>query len=150
MQQDIFDGAGADLGRVLIGHQDEQDDVAPIRKLAERGTFVGVDRIGLELLAPDDRRADHVASLVRDGLTSHVCLSQDHICTLTAPRPSMYVPPERRAACGDGGADLVAGDGPALHVPGDRLRPDAARAGVTDADVETMLVDNPQRLLYRR
>ena len=54
VQQDIFDGAGADLGRVLIGHQDEQDDVAPIRKLAERGTFVGVDRIGLELLAPDD------------------------------------------------------------------------------------------------
>ena len=86
VQQDIFDSSGADLARVLIGHQDEQAEVAPIRKLAERGTFVGIDRIGLEILAPDERRADHVATLVREGLTSHVCLSQDHICALTAPR----------------------------------------------------------------
>ena len=86
VQQDLFADGGADLGRVLIGHQDEQTDVAPIRKLAERGTFVGVDRIGLEILAPDERRADHVAALVREGFTSQVCLSQDHICALTAPR----------------------------------------------------------------
>ena len=68
VQQDIFESGGAELGRVLIGHQDEQEDVAPIRKLAERGTFVGIDRIGLEILAPDDRRADHVATLVARGL----------------------------------------------------------------------------------
>ena len=36
VQQDLFADGGADLGRVLIGHQDEQTDVAPIRKLAER------------------------------------------------------------------------------------------------------------------
>ena len=31
-QQDHFADGGADLGRVLIGHQDEQTEVAPIRK----------------------------------------------------------------------------------------------------------------------
>ena len=37
VQQDIFESGGAELGRVLIGHQDEQEDVAPIRKLAGTG-----------------------------------------------------------------------------------------------------------------
>jgi phosphotriesterase-related protein len=73
-QQDHFADGGADLGRVLIGHQDEQTEVAPIRKLAERGTFVGIDRIGLEIIAPDERRADHVAALIHEGYTSQVCL----------------------------------------------------------------------------
>lgn len=148
VQQDIFDGAGADLGRVLIGHQDEQDDVAPIRKLAERGTFVGIDRIGLELLAPDERRADHVAALVRDGLTGHVCLSQDHICTLTAPRPSIYVPPERREARAAMAEQIdwqVRGR-PYTYLVTDFV-PELLERGVTAPDVETMLVDNPRRLL---
>ena len=39
-----------------------------------------------------------MAALVREGFTSQVCLSQDHICALTAPRPSFYVPPEHREA----------------------------------------------------
>ena len=134
---------------MLIGHQDEQEDVAPISKLAERGTFVGIDRIGLEILAPDDRRADHVATLVREGFTRQVCLSQDHICTLTAPRPSFWIPPEaREAAQGDGRGDPVAGLRASVHLHRHRLRPDAARARrVTDADVETIFVDNPRRLL---
>jgi phosphotriesterase-related protein len=148
VQQDLFEAAGADFGRILVGHQDEQDEVAPIRKLAERGTFVGIDRVGLELLAPDERRADHVASLVRDGLTGHVCLSQDHICTLTAPRPSIYVPPERREARAAMAEQIewqVTGR-PYTYLVTDFV-PRLLERGVTDADVETMLVDNPRRLL---
>ncbi len=148
VQQDIFESAGADFTRILIGHQDEQDDVAPIRKLAERGTFVGIDRVGLELLAPDERRADHVASLVGDGLTGHVCLSQDHICTLTAPRPSIYVAPERREARAAMAEQIewqVTGR-PFTYLVTDFV-PRLLERGVTDADVEMMLVDNPRRLL---
>ena len=129
VQQDLFADGGADLGRVLIGHQDEQTDVAPIRKLAERGTFVGVDRIGLEILAPDERRADHVATLVREGFTDQVCLSQDHICALTAPRSSFWVPPEHRDGGGDAPrGDRVAGVAAAVHLHRHRLRAPAPRA----------------------
>jgi phosphotriesterase-related protein len=147
-QQEIFDAAGADLSRVLVGHQDEQEDVAPIRKLAERGTFVGIDRIGLELLAPDERRADHVATLVREGLTGHVCLSQDHICALTAPRVSIYVPPERRAARDSmqEAIDWQVWKRPYTYLVTDFV-PRLLERGVAGADVETMLVDNPRRLL---
>ena len=103
VQQDLFADAGADLGRVLIGHQDEQTDVAPIRKLAERGTFVGVDRIGLEIIAPDERRADHVAALVREGFTvAGVPVAGPH---LRAHRAALVVlraagAPRRRRATG--------------------------------------------------
>jgi phosphotriesterase-related protein len=147
-QQDLFEAGGADLSRVLIGHQDEQEDVAPIRKLAERGTFVGMDRIGLEIIAPDARRADHVAALVRDGLTSHVCLSQDHICTMTAPRSPMWSPPERRAAMAPmrEAIDWQVWQRPYTYIVTDFV-PMLRERGVTDADVETMFVDNPRRLL---
>jgi predicted metal-dependent phosphotriesterase family hydrolase len=50
VQQDIFADGGADLGRVLIGHRDEQTEVAPIRKLLS-GDVRGVDRIGSEICA---------------------------------------------------------------------------------------------------
>jgi phosphotriesterase-related protein len=148
VQQDIFDDAGADLARVLIGHQDEHAEVAPIRKLAERGTFVGIDRIGLEILAPDDRRADHVAALVGEGLTPHVCLSQDHICTMTAPRSPMYVPPEQRAARAKFQPiiDEQTTGRPYTYIVTDFV-PRLLARGVTEDDVETMFVDNPRRLL---
>ncbi|MFM8303202.1 MAG: phosphotriesterase [Actinomycetota bacterium] len=147
-QQDIFSAHGADPGRVLIGHQDEQTDVAAIRTLAERGTFVGIDRVGLELIAPDVRRADHVAALVRDGFTSQVCLSQDHICVATAPRPAYWVPPEYRAAAATRRAEIdwQVSDRPYTYLTTDFV-PMLLDRGVTEADVETILVDNPRRLL---
>lgn len=148
VQQDIFESAGAELGRVLVGHQDEQVEVALIRKLAERGTFVGIDRIGLEILAPDERRADHVATLVREGFTSQICLSQDHICSMTAPRSPMWTPPEmreRRAAMAEAIAWQVTGR-PYTYVWTD-FAPMLRERGVTDADLETIFVDNPRRLL---
>ncbi|HZQ86251.1 MAG TPA: hypothetical protein VFA83_15495 [Acidimicrobiales bacterium] len=148
VQQDVFADNGADLSRVLIGHQDEQASVAEIRKLAERGTFVGVDRVGLEILAPDARRADHVAALVKEGYTRQVCLSQDHICALTAARASYWVPPEQRSARAEHKKDLdwQITDRPYTYVAtgfADMLR----ERGVSDADLETIFVDNPRRLL---
>ena len=148
VQQDVFGEHGADLSRVLIGHQDEQPDLAEIRKLAERGTFVGMDRIGLEILAPDSRRADHVAALIKEGFGRQVCLSQDHICALTAPRASYWIPPERR---GSRSAQKEAIDWQVTNRPYTYVYTDFApmlrERGVSDADIEAIFVDNPRRLL---
>jgi phosphotriesterase-related protein len=147
-QQDVFEKNGADFARVLIGHQDEQVEVGAIRKLAERGTFVGIDRIGLEILAPDTRRADHVATLIREGFVERVCLSQDHICSMTAPRPSHWVPPEARSARA-AQADSIRWqitDRPYTYVYTDFV-PMLIERGVTAEEIESIFVDNPRRLL---
>jgi phosphotriesterase-related protein len=143
VQQDIFAENGADLSRVLIGHQDEQTSAEPIRKLAERGTFVGMDRIGL-MLASDETRADHVASLVRDGFSRNVCLSQDCVCAMTAPRLPFRMPATARP-------DNVQKWWTEMSKPYTYVLthfvPMLKARGVSDADIEVMLRDNPRRLL---
>jgi phosphotriesterase-related protein len=149
VQQDVFAANGADLGRVLIGHQDEQTSVDPIVALADRGTFVGIDRVGLEIIgARDDARADHVAALVRAGYTNQVCLSQDHICVQTSPRPAFYIPPELREAAAARREEIEwqVSERPYTYLTTGFV-PMLAERGVTEADIETILVDNPRRLL---
>ena len=59
---------------------------------ADRGSFVGYDRCGLEILAPDDQRADQITALVEAGHGDKVCLSQDHMCCLASPKFPYPVP----------------------------------------------------------
>lgn len=142
LQQAIFAENGADLGRVLIGHQDEQAECGPIRALAERGTFVGIDRIGLEIFAPDERRADHVVALVKAGFGRQVCLSQDCICALASPRFPFPLPPGVRLAP----AEFLARTKPLSYVVtgfAELLR----QRGLTEAELDIILRDNPRRLL---
>ena len=97
-QQDILEAEGVDLGRVLIGHQDRPASLDDLVAIAERGSFVGIDRIGLSLFASDDHRADLVAGLVAAGHASRVCLSQDHLCCVRAARPWFTIPEGKEQA----------------------------------------------------
>ncbi len=141
MQQDIFAENGADLSRILIGHQDEQTSPEPIRELAKRGTFVGIDRIGLEMLSSDERRADHVASLVNDGLVRQVCLSQDCVCGMfITPWPFPGPKPDNPLKFW---SEM---NKPYTYILTDFVPMLKAR-GVSDFDIDVMLRDNPRRLL---
>lgn len=145
-QQDIFLGNGVDPSRILIGHQDEQTSADPIIALAERGTFVGMDRIGLEALAPDARRADHVAAVVKAGHVRRMCLSQDCVCALTSPRYPFNVklPPERKKE--NPLKSWVARQKPLSYVV-TTFAPMLKERGLSEADVDVMLRDNPRKLL---
>jgi phosphotriesterase-related protein len=143
-QQEIFAENGADLSRILIGHQDEHPTPDPLLRLAERGTFVGVDRVGTESLAPDDTRADNVAALVKAGFGNRVCLSHDCVCTLTAPRFPFALPPERRPKnVLEGWAKARK---PLTHIFTD-FAPRLAARGVDADALDQILRDNPRRLL---
>lgn len=142
IQQAIFAENGADLSRVLIGHQDEQTDWTAIRDLAERGTFVGIDRIGYDILAPDERRADHVAALVRAGYERQVCLSQDCICTMASPRLPFAVPPEYKLTP----ATFLAGNKPLSYVV-TAFAQMLQERGVSEETIDTIFRRNPCRLL---
>ncbi len=138
VQQEIFAENGADLSRVMIGHQDEQKSAEPIRQLADNGTFVGIDRVGLESLASDDHRADMAADLLRSGYGRHLCLSQDCVCTLKSAK----FPFSAKVSV----KDFLGNAKPLSHVLtrfADKLRD----RGVTDDEIDMLFRDNPRRLL---
>lgn len=142
VQQTIFAENGADPARILIGHQDEQTSWEPIRDLADGGTFVGIDRVGYEILAPDERRADHAAALIKAGYGKQLCLSQDCICTMTAPRLPFAMPPGVSMSP----AQFLAGNKPLSYVStvfAGMLRD----RGITEEQCDTVFRDNPRRLL---
>lgn len=125
-QVGILETAGADLGRVLIGHQDLRLVWADHLAVVASGCRIAYDSIGKERYAPDAGRADFVARLVDAGYGDAICLASDFA---------------RRS-------DHVAyGGGPGLaHVLGTfigRLR----GAGLTQPDVDRLLIDNPAALL---
>jgi len=142
VQQAIFAENGADPSRVMIGHQDEQKSAAPIAALAANGTFVGIDRIGLDSLASDDHRADMVAELIQGGHRDKVCLSQDCVCNSKAAKVPFALSSGAKITVGQ----FLANMKPMTHVLtvfADKLR----ERGVTEEDLDVIFRDNPRRLL---
>jgi phosphotriesterase-related protein len=145
VQQDILSSNGVDLGRCLIGHQDQETDVGNLRAIADRGSFIGIDRVGYTILAPEERRADHIAQLVREGYARRLCLSQDHMCCLHSPRFPYPLPPEVVAQVKPMADEQMFGR-PHTYLITDFL-PLLRERGVDEATIEQILTDNPRRLL---
>jgi phosphotriesterase-related protein len=123
--------AGADPGRVAIGHcdahwhQDPELDLAYYLPILEQGAFCSFDLIGWEELAPDRVRADRIAALVRLGYAHQIVLGSD-----TCRRSQLH-------ANGGRGLDFL----------WTRFVPCLAALGVGESDIRGMLVDAPRRLL---
>ncbi|SNX61934.1 phosphotriesterase-related protein [Streptomyces sp. TLI_55] len=130
LQQKVFREEGVDLSRVVIGHSGDSDDLGYLRELLDAGSFLGMDRFGMEFIAPLEQRVETVAQLVRLGYASQLVLSHDCPCFLD------YLTTDQR--------ELVAPSWDYTHIHDDVL-PALRKAGVSDEDLRTMLVDNPRR-----
>lgn len=148
VQQEILSAHGVDLGRCLIGHQDQETEVSNLKAIADRGSLVGIDRIGLTILAPEERRADNIAALIKDGYADRLCLSQDHMCCLRSAKFPYLVPESARETFEQLKPAL---DEQMLGRPHTYLFTDFLpllyRRGVDEVTVESILSDNPRRLL---
>jgi phosphotriesterase-related protein len=132
--------AGVPAHRILVGHCDGRDDLAYHASLVERGAYVGFDRFGIEYFMKDEARIEMVLRLVRAGHTRSLCLSHDATCGAWLGRPSF-----------DGKHVLL----PELlkqFMPNSepthlfkRILPRMRELGLAEADIQTMLVDNPAR-----
>jgi phosphotriesterase-related protein len=131
-QQEVFARAGVDLGRVVIGHSGDTDDMDYLHALLEAGSYLGMDRFGLEPFLSVERRVATVAQLCAEGYAERMVLSHDAACHNDAGRIE-----QRAQAFPDHHYVYLTGH----IVP--RLR----EAGVTDTQLHTMLVDNPRKLL---
>jgi phosphotriesterase-related protein len=131
----VFEEEGVDLSRVVIGHCGDSEDVAHLEEILRRGSTIGMDRFGLDILLPLPQRVRTIAELCRRGWAKQMVLSHDAACHID------WFPEE-----------MIAQMAPRWHfrhIPEDVL-PALREAGVSEGDIHTMTVDNPRRIFERQ
>jgi phosphotriesterase-related protein len=126
-QLDVLEAAGADLKHLAIGHvcclDDPKAEIA--QQLAKRGVFVGFDRVGLNAIIPDEKRIAMILACLDAGHVDHLLLSSDFA----------------------NGRALKKNGGPGIALTVTAFAPMLAKAGVSEAVLRRILVDNPRRFL---
>ncbi len=81
-QVEIFQEEGVEMSRVQIAHCGDTVDLAYIEGLIDSGVYVGLDRYGLEMYLPIDRRNATAAELLRRGHAERLMISQDFCASI--------------------------------------------------------------------
>jgi phosphotriesterase-related protein len=133
-QQRVFEEDGVDLTRVVIGHSGDTSDVHYLEELAANGSYLGMDRFGIEGVTFDER-VGIVATMCERGHADQMVLSHDTSCfsdLIDFAQVRVNNPNWRFD-----------------HITQDVL-PALRKLGVTEEQITTMLVDNPQKIFSRQ
>ncbi|MGV0714308.1 phosphotriesterase-related protein [Mycolicibacterium sp. XJ662] len=130
-QQRIFADEGVDLSRVVIGHCGDTTDLAYLEELIANGSYIGMDRFGVDVFLPFEERVNTVAQMCERGHADKMVLSHDASCFID------WLPEEVVPA--------VMPNWHYLHIHHDVI-PALKQRGVTDEQLTTMLVDNPRKI----
>jgi phosphotriesterase-related protein len=126
---DALTKAGVDPRRIVIAHAGDSNDLDYLRRLAGSGASLGCDRFNIDHFNPDARRIETLTALVAEGLTDRIHLGHDAACFM----------------------DFMVNNPPFAHERPDYLHisnkiiPALLANGVTQEQVDEMLVVNPQR-----
>jgi phosphotriesterase-related protein len=128
--QGVMAEEGVDPGRVVLGHSGDTTDAGHLADLADAGFWLGMDRFGINLETTFEDRADTVVELCRRGYAERMVLSHDAACYIDWIDPGVLpMLPQWHYQ----------------HIETEVL-PYLREHGVTEAQITTMLVDNPRRL----
>jgi phosphotriesterase-related protein len=137
-QVEIFLEEGVAPEKIQIAHTGDTDDLDYIQGLLDKGVYVGLDRYGLDIFLPTEKRNATTLALIERGHADRIVISQDYCATID------WYPPE-----------VVAG---MLQQPGllddwsmtmifDKVLPVLREHGVSDEQIDSILTDNPRRWL---
>lgn len=130
-QQRIFAEEGVDLTRVVIGHSGDSTDLDYLEELVAAGSYLGMDRFGLDNILPFTDRVDTVAKMCARGHAGKMVLAHDASCYID------WLP--------EAALPFVLPNWHYLHIHNDVL-PALRQRGVTEEQITTMLVDNPRAI----
>jgi phosphotriesterase-related protein len=134
----IFAEEGVDLAKVQIAHCGDTDDLDYIEGLIDTGVYVGLDRYGLEMYHPIDKRNAVAAELLRRGHAERVMISQDFCASID------WFPPEAGKIFEANGAIRNW----SMTLVFEEVVPALRQQGVMDDAVfETIFMENPRRWL---
>ena len=127
---DLLAEEGADLKRVIVGHSNPIANDLPLMKtMMDRGAYVQFDLLGksptVRTRLADSDVAQGIVEMIKAGYTEKILLSQD-VCTKL----------QLKHYGGSGYSYIV-----------EYFLPYLKRLGVTDAQIHTIMVDNPRRVL---
>jgi phosphotriesterase-related protein len=134
-QQQIFREEGVDLSRVVIGHSGDTTDLAYLEELIGNGSYLGMDRFGIDTILPFEERVNTVAEMCKRGHAGKMVLSHDAACYnhWLPERPLPMILPRWHY----------------LHIHNDVI-PALKQKGVTEAHLRAMLVENPRKIFEQQ
>jgi phosphotriesterase-related protein len=137
-QVEIFREEGVDMSRVQIAHCGDTDDLDYIQGLIDSGVYVGLDRYGLEMYLPIDKRNATAAELLRRGHAERLMISQDFCASID------WFPAEAAEVFESSGAIRNW----SMTLVFDEVVPALRGLGVMDDDTfRTIFTENPRRWL---
>ena len=80
--RDLPGGGRGPVAKVQIAHTGDTDDLDYIEGLLEKGVYIGLDRYGLEIFLPIEKRNATVLALLERGYADRMFLSQDYCATI--------------------------------------------------------------------
>ena len=134
-QQKVFEEEGVDLSRVVIGHSGDTTDLDYLEELISKGSFLGMDRFGIDTILSFEDRVDTVARMCARGHADKMVLSHDAACFndwLSEEALPVVLPRWNY-----------------LHIHNDVI-PALKERGVTDEQIKVMLADNPRKIFERQ
>jgi len=132
VQQERLTAMGVPAHRIIVGHSCGCADFDYHLKIATGGSYLGFDRFGLEMVLPDSTRIVSLARVIDAGAGDRVVISHDTVwCALGS-----FIPEDKFAELGVNNSPL--------HFT-NVIMPQLLEADVTQAQIDTMLIDNPRR-----
>jgi phosphotriesterase-related protein len=135
-QMRIFEEEGVDPAKVQIAHTGDTDDLDYIDTLLDTGCWIGMDRYGLDIFLPTERRNATVLALLEKGRADRMFLSQDYCSTVD------WFPLDVQGY-------LKANEVPkwSMTFLFEEVIPELKERGMSDAQLNRMMVENPKRWL---
>jgi phosphotriesterase-related protein len=120
---------GVDPARIVVAHAGDSNDLPYLRAIGDTGAVLGFDRFNIPHFNPDEDRIRTLLALLEEGCGDRIHLSHDAACFM----------------------DFMVGD-PAfaderpdyLHIS-TTILPALLEQGVTQAQIDELMVDNPRR-----
>ena len=133
-QQRIFKEEGVDLSRVVIGHSGDSEDIDYLTSLIDAGSYIGMDRFGIDIYLTTEQRVATIAKLCKLGHADRMVLSHDASCHID------WFP-----------AEMMKEAVPNWHFRhiSDDVIPALTEAGVSDEQITQMTVENPRQIFER-
>lgn len=136
-QAELLISEGADPKKILIGHMCGNTDVKYHIRTLEQGVFVGFDRIGIQgfVGAPMDKeRVTLLLGLIAAGYGDQLMMSHDKVHTWLGKAPDW--PDELQKLIANWHMDHIF----------ENIIPQLKEGGVSDEQIDTILVKNPNRI----